>query len=154
MSFRLGRLRDLTDVESLGRRVNQNYRRNLNWVVAYSKVFPVRCVDGVWRQSVTKLVFLCDAVLMDITDVTKNMIWEIETLAAARRIEDCIFLALLGTEHRAAANVSSLLRRPIEVFAFDQTGRLAAPREFRDRLADIVFRRTASRASTERRRDR
>ena len=140
MSFRLARLRHAADVAALGRRVKHVRRRNLNWVVAYSKVFAVRCVDEVWQQSVMELLSHSDAVLMDVTDVTDNMRWEIDALVAGGHVDDCLFLALRGREHEATATISLLLRRPVEVFAFDNAGRLAEPRAFRDQLASAIFR--------------
>jgi hypothetical protein len=142
MSFRLRRLRGASDVGRLVERQRHIRRRNVNWVVARSKVFAVRCVDEVWRQAVGELVRRSDAVLMDVTEVTDNMIWEIEVLIRQNRLEDCLFLALRGTEHHAAAAVSTLIRRSATVLAFDHVGRLVTPREFRSALAAVLFRTT------------
>lgn len=82
------------------------------------------------------------AVLIDVTDLTKGLAWELELLHGLGRLDDCIFLALHGFEASAQAMLTHQLGRTVRLLTFDRAGRLIAPREFRNALAAIIFRTT------------
>ena len=144
LSFRLRRVKGPSGLRRLARVVGYRRRRNLNWTVSRSKVFAVRCTDQVWQQAVGQMVRTCDAVLIDVTDLTGNLVWELELLRRLRRLDDCIFLSLRGTETRAAAAVEHQLGFAVRLQGFDWAGRLVAPGDFRHALAVILFRDTST----------
>jgi hypothetical protein len=142
LSFRLRRVTGPPGLERLARAVSHRRRRNLNWAIARSKVFAIRCTDEVWRHAVRQMVQTCDAVLIDVTDLTGHLAWEIDLLRDLGRLPDCIFLSSHGTEGPAATAVERQVGSTVQVQGFDGAGRLVAPRTFRYALAAILFRAT------------
>ncbi|MFC5139067.1 hypothetical protein ACFPK1_12565 [Actinomycetospora rhizophila] len=141
LSFRQRRLRTPADLDDFVLTMTHRRRRNLNWAVARSKVFPVRCTDELWRVAVLRMIAASDVVLFDATHLSGNLIWEIDALRRLRRLQDCVFLSYHGDEARTAAALGCHGIR-VRLLGFDGAGRLVDPQGFRHALAAILARTT------------
>ena len=77
-SFRLRRIRDRAQIPRFVRAVDRTWLRNINWCMAFGKVFPVASSDDAWRELVECLLQRCDAVIIDVSDLRQNVMWEID----------------------------------------------------------------------------
>ncbi len=57
---------------------------------AFSGVLILRCVDEVWRDAVRFLLSKADAVIIDVSELTENLMWELETACENRRIDSML----------------------------------------------------------------
>jgi hypothetical protein len=77
-SCRFRRIRDQAQIPGFVRAVERTWLRNINWCMAFGKVFPVASSDHAWRALVECLLPRCDAVIIDVSDLRENVMWEIE----------------------------------------------------------------------------
>ena len=77
-SFRLRRIRDKAQIPGVVRAVDRTWLRNINWCMAFGKVFPVASSDEAWRDLVECLLQRCDAVIIDVSDLRQSVMWEID----------------------------------------------------------------------------
>jgi hypothetical protein len=111
----------------------------MNWMVARSKVFAVRCADDIWQSSVWHMVQVCDIILVDVSEMTGNLAWELDLLRTFERLDDCMFIALRGHEVPAGIAVARQLGSGVRVWKFDRSGQLEARGEFQDALASRLL---------------
>lgn len=103
LSFFLFRRRKIIapkDISKLVGAMGRRRLRNFNWCVSQSKVFPVACVDAGWRACVSRLVAECDCVVMDLSGMSQNIMWELELLKRQQAFGRTVFLV---EESQAAA---------------------------------------------------
>ncbi|GLZ49897.1 hypothetical protein Acsp06_60820 [Actinomycetospora sp. NBRC 106375] len=136
LSFRRGVISNPRRLDKLLSSLGSSTRRNTNWMVSRSKVFPVRCSDDIWQEAVVRMVARCDVVVVDVTEMTGNLAWELGLLRASRRLDDCLLVALRGHEFPAAAAVSRQLAHEVRVWAFDRSGQLERSDGFHRVLTD------------------
>ncbi|MCA8949605.1 MAG: hypothetical protein KDE27_08895 [Planctomycetes bacterium] len=75
------RMRTIGSARSLRRvRVAMRVRwaRNINWSVSFSKVFPIRCRDEMWRTCVDMMLRETDMVVMDVSQPSASIEWELD----------------------------------------------------------------------------
>jgi len=77
LHFRQQRVRDERTLRKLMQSVEVRWARNINWFVSWSKTFPVRSSDECWRECVRELGRRADLVLIDISQPSENLAWEI-----------------------------------------------------------------------------
>ena len=83
-SFHLRRIRDKAQIPRFVRAVDRTWLRNINWCMAFGKVFPVASSDEAWRELVECLLQRCDAVIIDVSDLRQNVMWEIDRAKSLR----------------------------------------------------------------------
>ena len=93
-----------------------------------------------WRPTVGELMKRVDAILIDVTEVTDGLCWELSAVQDLGRFDDCIYLSSDDSQHRSAPVVANQLGRLVVLNGFDGTGRLE-PVQFRQNLSSILFRR-------------
>jgi len=86
MSFRSRRVSGAAELQKLLTLVDHRFRRNLNWAVARSKVFAIRSTDDMWRPTVGELMKRVDAILIDVTEVTDGLCWELSAVQDPRSV--------------------------------------------------------------------
>ena len=91
-AFRQRKIAAPKDISKLARAMDRRVLRNFNWCVSRDKVFPIACVDAGWRACVTRLVAECDGVVMDLSGMSENILWELELLKRAQALERTVFL--------------------------------------------------------------
>ena len=77
-SFRMRRIRDKTQISRFVRAVDRTWLRNINWCMSFGKVFPVASSDQAWQGLVDCLMKRCSAVIIDVSDLRENVMWEID----------------------------------------------------------------------------
>ncbi|MYM62808.1 hypothetical protein [Pseudomaricurvus sp. HS19] len=92
LTFRQRKIVAPRHLAALVRAMQRRVLRNLNWAVSRDKLFPVATVDAGWQACVTRLLAECDAVVMDLTDISINMQWELHLLRDAAVIHRVAFL--------------------------------------------------------------
>jgi hypothetical protein len=110
LSFFLFRRRKIVapkDISKLARSMGRRRLRNLNWCLSQEKVFPVACVDDGWRACVTRLVAECDCIVMDLSGMSQNILWELELLGRERAFARTVLLV----EASQAVTVQAALDR-------------------------------------------
>lgn len=90
--FRQRKIAAPKDIPKLVRAMDRRVLRNFNWCVSRDKIFPIGCVDAGWRACVTRLVAECDGVVMDLSGMSENILWELELLNRTRALERTLFL--------------------------------------------------------------
>ena len=91
-NFRLRKIRKPIHITRIVKGMSRRVIRNLNWYLSREKIFPVSCSDSGWRSCVGRLVQEVDVVIMDISGITENIIWEIELIKELGAIDRSIFL--------------------------------------------------------------
>ena len=77
-SFRMRRIRDQKQIPRLSRAVDRTWLRNINWCMSIGKIFPVASSDDHWRRVVDCLLTRSSAVIIDVSDLRENVMWEID----------------------------------------------------------------------------
>ena len=93
LHFRQGRIRSRSGMERFLKSMDVGWARNVNWIVARSKTFAIRCTDAVWREVVEALTTKVDAVLVDVSQRSDHLAWEIGRLISSGRLPRTIFMA-------------------------------------------------------------
>jgi hypothetical protein len=139
-SFRRRKIRKPAQIQKLVRAAGRVGWRNLNWCLSRGKVFPVACVDACWKDCVTRMAGEADLILVDLSSLSGNLIWEVE-LCQRMRLEDrLLFLVSEEKEQEAVAQLrlhpggEGLARR---IFAYDRRG-LQNPDDFRLSVAGMI----------------
>ncbi len=69
------------------------WARNVNWVVSRWKTFPLRSVDEHWQTLVIALSEKVDAILVEISQPSENLAWEIRQCRDRQLLGKMIFLS-------------------------------------------------------------
>lgn len=91
-SFRTRKLRSPRDLQRLAREMNRRVMRNLNWLLSRNRLFAITCSDFAWQPCVKAVVERADVILMDVTVITPNMLWELNLLRATEASSRTILL--------------------------------------------------------------
>lgn len=100
LTFRHRRVRSAYGVRRLLHYTHRTTRRNLNWYMSQRKIWPLRCSDEVWRQCVEALASDADVILIDVSDISDHLRWEL-ALCRDRELLDRV-VPLVSQEHQSA----------------------------------------------------
>ena len=78
LQFRLRTLREPKAVARLARVLERRFLRNLNWCMIWSRLFPVKTIDALWKECVEVLLRSVDVIVIDISEVREGIIWELD----------------------------------------------------------------------------
>jgi hypothetical protein len=126
-SFRARKLRSPRDLQRLAREMNRRVIRNLNWLLSRDRLFPITCSDFAWQPCVKAVVERADVILMDITLMTPNMLWELNLLRATEA--DSRTILLTHESRQPASHDETMSGVPIVAYGNDSAtgaGSLAA----------------------------
>jgi hypothetical protein len=107
LHFRPRRVHDNRGLARLERLLDQYWRLNINWLVSYRKIFPTATSDEYWRRSVGVLLEKAELVVMDISNFSASMEWEI---AECHRRELLSRTILLVSRDKAGQSEEMLAR--------------------------------------------
>ena len=107
LHFRQQRVRDDRTLRKLVQSMEVRWARNINWFVSWSKTFPVRSSDDCWRDVVRELGRRADLVLIDISQPSENLAWEIGQCLGG----DSTARLILLTEDRSVPEARRFLER-------------------------------------------
>jgi hypothetical protein len=92
LSFRARTIRRPQQVGALEGALRRTWLRNINWCLAWRKVFPVRTDDGHWQQVVERLVRHATLVFIDLTELRPNVRWEVDLIRRLDREHRVVYL--------------------------------------------------------------
>ena len=113
------------EVEPVTRRIRRQARR-----IYAPRLTVVRCTDEVWQAVVRRLGSLTDAVLIDVSEVSGGLLWELNEFGSARA-DDWVLVgrrdrleAMLAADTPQAAQLRDALDgQPVLAYRVDQLGR-------------------------------
>ena len=149
-SFRLRRIGAKTQIPRFERVVDRTWLRNINWCMAFGKVFPVASTDDAWREVVDCLLRRCDAVIIDVSDLRQNVMWEIDRAKSLGLETRTLYLAPSDPAGRAQAEITQALGAEAAArrfFVYTKQGVVNGER-FRSALIDSAVRHTTAERST------
>ena len=139
-SFRVRKMRSAAQVKALGRAAERTWLRNINWCMALGKIFPVASTDACWRQSVECLLGRSTAVIVDVSDLRENVMWEINRAKAQVTERQMLFLLSSDTDPTARQKVIECLGQAAvsdRLFEYQAQGLVEAD-AFQTALAEII----------------
>jgi hypothetical protein len=121
LSFRARTIRSPPQLARLERAIGRTWLRNVNWCLSWRKVFAVATDDAHWQQVVEILARRATVILIDITEVRANVLWEIGLIDQLGLGPRVIWLSRAGAP--VANPPSGGFRIAPEVYSYDETGR-------------------------------
>jgi hypothetical protein len=123
----------------------------VNWLVSYRKIFPIESSDDYWQACVGTLLEHADVIVMDISNFSASMSWELEE--CRRQLLDRTIL--LVDDEKVPPGTSALERLPAAAgaavvhapFSYHGTT-VSAPDELRRAVVDICSARRVVRTDT------
>jgi hypothetical protein len=79
-------------LKKLLKSIHARRRRNINWAVSRDKIFPVGCEDAGWQACVKDLVAESECVIMCLSGMSRNLLWEVNFLQTSGAVHRTIFL--------------------------------------------------------------
>jgi hypothetical protein len=131
-SFRTRKVRNPKNLQRLAREMNRRVMRNLNWVLSRDPFFPITCSDLAWQACVRAVVERADVVLMDVSVLSPNMLWELDLLRDSGALARTVLLVRendceLATQ-KLIAHAAPVAGVPLVVYGNDGVaGVLAKP---------------------------
>jgi hypothetical protein len=92
-AFRQRRILYPKDLAAFVDRMSQTVRRNLNWQISRSGLFPVACSESAWRACVKRVVDEVDVVILDCSGGGQALEWEMKYLSEAAAFPKTIVLS-------------------------------------------------------------
>ena len=114
LHFRPRRVVNERRLARLIRLLEQRWRLNVNWLVSYRKIFPIESSDAYWQACVGTLLERADVIVMDISNFSASMSWELEECGRRHLLDRTI---LLVDDEKVPAGTSALERLPDAVAA-------------------------------------
>jgi hypothetical protein len=139
-SFRLRRIRHARQIAGLERATERTWLRNINWCMGPAKTFPVATSDEHWRAVVDCLLKRADIVIIDVSDLRENVIWEIDRakhLGAPERVFYLVAAQIADRSGDVLAQAIGLDAAAARLFRYDNDGRIERER-FRTGLIDVT----------------
>jgi hypothetical protein len=103
-SFRLRTIREPNDIFRLCRAMRRRTMRNLNWLFSINKIFAVASTDAAWQAAVSRLACEVDLILIDVSGITDNIIWELQQCDKLGR-RDRVVLFVRAEEREATVRL-------------------------------------------------
>lgn len=144
-SFRMRTIRDARQVEKVERATGRTWLRNINWCMAFGKIFPVATSDAHWREVVDCLLERASIVIIDVSDLRDNVTWEIDRarrLGAEGRIFYLISSELADRSPDALAQALGPEDAANRLFRYGKDGNVERAR-FNTALVDSIVAKTA-----------
>ena len=138
-TFRQRKIISPFHLTALSTAMKQRLRRNINWAVSRTKLFPVASVDAAWQACVRRLVGECHGVVMDLSGISDNIRWELDLLKSTCAVERTVFLVATEQAPAAKAALDQIFGNSPPLITYGQGG-LDKPGVLIARLADILGR--------------
>ncbi len=91
------------DYRNLARRLRDRMGLNLQIATVQKEAFLVRTSDVWWRMVVHLLMGSCDAIVVDLSQVSAGTAWELDVIRDEGAAKRCVFVALWGKLEEAQA---------------------------------------------------
>jgi hypothetical protein len=143
-SFRVRKMRSAAQVTALGHATERTWLRNINWCMSLGKIFPVASTDACWRQSVECLLGRSTAVIVDVSNLGENVMWEINRAKAQVTERKMLYLLASDTGDTARQRIIECLGEVAvsdRLFEYEAQG-LVEPDAFQAALTEIISRRS------------
>lgn len=101
VNFRPRTVDSANHVQQLRRLLQQRQWLNVNWMVSWRKIFPIRSSDEYWQTCVTTLIEGADLAVVDISIPRDALRWEITNCIRCGLAKRMIFLASQANEQQS-----------------------------------------------------
>lgn len=122
--------------------------RNIAWALSWDKLFKITCTPQTWKYTVQQLINSSQLVIVDLSRVGENMMWELEELRFYNAINKVVFMAHEESAHSARTYLASSGPDGFngELFVYKENGLVARHEQLIDMLTSIAaFSLTAKR---------
>jgi hypothetical protein len=139
-SFRMHRIRNAKQIKGIERALGRTWLRNINWCMSFGKVFPLASSDACWREVVDCLLKRSSSLIVDISGLRENVMWEIEH---ARKLGVETRILYLISSDRADYSPAALTQAlgaeasASQLFRYGKDG-LADSKRFKAALAETI----------------
>jgi hypothetical protein len=128
-------------IDPIARRVARRVRRIIS-----PKLVVVRVTNAVWQDSVRRLATVSSAIIVDISEPTQNLLWEISTLKPELRLHWILVAEQQRFSNWTTANESDLNQKLLAVldgesvlaYSIDRRDRRRFARALRNRLESLA----------------
>jgi len=128
-------------IDPISRRIARRVRRIIS-----PKLVVVRVTNAVWQESVRRLATVSSAIIVDISEPTQNLLWEISTLKPALRLHWILVAEQERFSTWTAASDSDLNQKLLAVldgesvlaYSLDRRHRRRFARALRNRLEKLA----------------
>ncbi len=125
------------DYRNLARRLRDRIGLNAQVAMVSKEAFLVRTSDAWWKMVVRLLMDSCDAIVVDLSQVTAGTAWELDVIAEENAAKRCVFVALWGKlEEAEAALAARGIAAAVHHYAPD--GEMQRRRPFRAAMLDAM----------------
>jgi hypothetical protein len=139
-SFRVRKIQRARQIEGLERATERTWLRNINWCMGLAKTFPVATSDEHWRAVVDCLLNRTDIVIIDVSDLRENVIWEIgraKHLGAPERVFYLVGAQVADRSGDALAQAVGPNAAATRLFRYGNDGSIERER-LRTALVDVI----------------
>lgn len=121
------------DYRNLARRLRDRVGLNLQVATTSKEAFLVRTSDAWWKLIVRLMLDSCDAIVVDLSQVTDGTAWELDVIRDEDAAARCVFIALWGKGELAEAEMR---RRGFEQVChfYAPDGHMVKRAQFRDAM--------------------
>jgi hypothetical protein len=110
-------------LERLVRSIRRPWWRSVNWVVSWSKVFPISTTDSAWISVVRTLLERVDMVVVDVSVWRPNVVHELEFCSELAILPHVVCIARAGSFGAARARLDEDERwRALALHSYDDAG--------------------------------
>jgi hypothetical protein len=122
--------------------VKRTWLRNINWCLSFGKVFPVASSDACWREVVNCFLERTSVVVIDVSYLRENVIWEIDQIKRLGVETNVLYLISADVADLSRATLELALGKAAcadRLFLYERNG-LIEPVKFTAMLAETVMR--------------
>lgn len=114
--------------------------RNIAWALSWDKLFKVTCTAQTWKYTVQQLINSSQLIIVDLSRVGENMIWELGELQFYNAVGKVVAIAHEKSAYRARSFLTSggLVGFNGEVFVYKDSGLAASHEQLMARLTTVA----------------
>ena len=139
LQFRMRKIKSKSQLSKLYENMENRWKRNFNWCVSWSKVFPVSTVDELWKDCFVQMAKICDVIFIDLSEMRESILWEIEQCGRMGISDRLIFLTHKDNFVAAKKYVQQNFRTGStqRLFQYGSIG-ILADSDFESTIADMM----------------
>jgi hypothetical protein len=140
LNFRLRRVHDERGIAELGEALERRWRLNVNWILSPRKIFPIETSDEYWQQCVGLLLEKADLIVMEVSNFSDAMAWEIAELGRRDLLKKTILLMRSDGDINEDPRLNLESKMGVQkaaIFTYKKT-KIDAPKELHTRISAVL----------------
>lgn len=134
MHFRPRRVRRAQDLDRLDALLRERRWLNVNWLLSIRKIFPIECSDEVWQACIARLLPTADLVLIDVSQPSVWIEWELSECARLGVMNRVLAIA----DRSSSSSASTEALGAVPLFRYLARGRFDDPVGFATTVRTIL----------------